>query len=224
MTRAVFLDALGTLLELEPPWVPLRSKVPADVTEEALVSAVRNEMDYYREHAHEGRDVESLADLRERCAALISRQLEFPVTAQELLDSVRFDPYPDAVPALAELRDRGLSLVVVSNWDCSLETVLDGCGLNRFLDGVVTSAGAGSRKPDPGIFRAALELAGCRADEALHVGDTPGEDADGARAAGIRALIVARDGGGDGDRAEGGARSADGVNRIASLGQIVQHL
>lgn len=181
-------------------------------------------MDYYREHAHEGRDVESLADLRERCAELISRQLEFPVTAQELLDSVRFDPYPDAVPALAELRDRGLSLVVVSNWDCSLETVLDGCGLNRFLDGVVTSAGAGSRKPDPGIFRVALELAGCRADEALHVGDTPGEDADGARAAGIRALIVARDGGGDGDRAEGCARSADGVNRIASLGQIVQHL
>jgi putative hydrolase of the HAD superfamily len=216
MTRAVFLDALGTLLELEPPWVLLRSKVPDAVPQEALIAAVRAEMDYYREHAHEGRDAESLADLRERCADLIADRIGVPITAQELVDSVRFDPYPDAVPALEELRGRGLKLVVVSNWDCSLEQVLEGCGLSGYLDGVVSSAGAGSRKPHPGIFRAALELAGCEAPEALHVGDTPEEDGAGARAAGIRALIVDRDG--------GAPEGEQGSDRIASLGQIVQHL
>jgi putative hydrolase of the HAD superfamily len=208
MTRAVFLDALGTLVELEPPWVGLRRAVPDDVDDESLVAAVRAEMAYYREHAHEGRDPSSLADLRERCAELISAELGVPVSAQQLVDSVRFFPFPDAEPALRDLRGRGLKLVVVSNWDISLASVLENCGLSSHLDGALSSAGTGSRKPDPGIFRSALELAGCGPDEALHVGDTPEEDTEGARAAGIRALLIDREGGGD----------------ISSLAEIGEHL
>ncbi|MBM3668170.1 MAG: HAD-IA family hydrolase [Actinobacteria bacterium] len=207
MTRAVFLDALGTLLELEPPWVLLRSKLP-DVSEERLQAAVRMEMDYYREHAHEGRDEASLVDLRERCARLISDELGVEISAEELVSSVRFDPYPDAEPALRDLRGRGLKLVVVSNWDCSLGTVLEASGLSRHLDGAVSSAETGSRKPDPGIFGSALALAGCAPEQALHVGDTPHEDVAGAEAAGVRALLIDREGEGD----------------ISALGQIVQHL
>ena len=110
------------------------------------------------------------------------------------------DPVPclsDAHPALAELRRLGLRLVCLSNWDCSLPDVLARCGLAGFLDGVVTSAVVGARKPDPAIFAAALEVAGCEPSQALHVGDTPAEDVEGARAAGIAALLIARDGGGD---------------------------
>ena len=59
------------------------------------------------------------------------------------------------------------------------------------------SAGSGARKPDPAIFAPALELAGCEPREALHVGDTAAEDVDAARAAGIRALLLDREGGGD---------------------------
>ena len=209
MTRAVFLDALGTLVELEPPWVGLRDVVPGEIGDEALVAAVRAEMDYYREHAQEGRDRESLADLRDRCADLISRELGVPVSAQQLVDSVRFSPYPDAEPALRALRERGLKLIVVSNWDISLSSVLENCGLAPLLDGALSSAGAGSRKPDPGIFVSALEMAGCEAGEALHVGDTPEEDCDGARAAGIRALLIDRD---------------DGSGDISSLAEIVEHV
>jgi putative hydrolase of the HAD superfamily len=211
-TKAVFLDALGTLVELEPPWVTLRSAVPAEVGDDALVAAVREEMAYYKEHAHEGRDTESLADLRRRCAALISDRLGVELSAEALVESIVFRAYPDAEPALADLRARGLTLVVVSNWDCSLGRVLDRCGIAGMVDGVVTSAESGHRKPDPGIFASALELAGCEPSEALHVGDTPEEDGDGARAAGIPVVLVDRDGGaGEGDR-------------IPSLGQIVQHL
>jgi putative hydrolase of the HAD superfamily len=61
----------------------------------------------------------------------------------------------------------------------------------------VTSATVGARKPDPEIFRAALEAAGCGAGEALHVGDSGEEDIAGARAAGIRAVLIDRRGGGD---------------------------
>jgi putative hydrolase of the HAD superfamily len=208
VTKAVFLDALGTLVELEPPWLLLRRRVPDEISDERLVAAVRAEMDYYKEHAHEGRDPASLADLRERCAGVLSRELGVDVTAEELVEAVRMNAYPDAEPALRALRERKLKLVVVSNWDCSLGSVLERCGLAALLDGAISSAEAGARKPDPGIFGPALELAGCEATDALHVGDTAEEDAAGARAAGIRVLLVDRSGGGD----------------ISSLTEIEEHL
>jgi len=210
MTRAVFLDALGTLVELEPPWHSLRDRVPESVSDARLERALRAEMAYYRDHAHEGRDEASLAELRERCAALVSEQLGVEISAEELVDAIQFDAYPDAVPALKELRERGQRLVSVSNWDCSLPAVLERCGLGGLLDGAVSSAAAGARKPDPAIFAPALELAGCAPDEAMHIGDTPAEDVEGARAAGIRPLLIDRDGDGDGD--------------ITSLREIKEHL
>jgi putative hydrolase of the HAD superfamily len=209
VVRAVFLDALGTLVELEPPWVSLRERIPAEVSDERLQIAIRAEMAYYREHSQEGRDADSLADLRERCAALISNELGVEVSARDLVESIRFGAYPDAESALRGLRERGIRLLAVSNWDCSLSAVLERCGLGELLDGVVTSAEVGASKPDPAIFRAALERAGSKPDQALHVGDTPEEDLAGARAAGIRALLI--------------DRSGDGGD-IASLAEIDQHL
>jgi haloacid dehalogenase superfamily, subfamily IA, variant 3 with third motif having DD or ED/haloacid dehalogenase superfamily, subfamily IA, variant 1 with third motif having Dx(3-4)D or Dx(3-4)E len=196
-TKAVFLDALGTLVELEPPWVGLRAALGDGIPEAQLVSGVRAEMAYYKAHSHEGRDPESLADLRRRSAELLSRELGTEVSVETLVESIRFAPYPDAVPALTQLRSRGLKLVCVSNWDCSLGEVLERCGLAAHLDGAVSSAEAGARKPDPAIFEAALALAGCSADEAVHVGDTREEDVEGAEAAGIRALLLDREGVGD---------------------------
>jgi putative hydrolase of the HAD superfamily len=195
-TRAVLLDALGTLVELEPPWTRLAEAlgVPAD---ERLVAAVRTEMSYYREHSHEGRDSPSLADLRRRCAALLSRELGREVPVETMMSAIRFRAFPDAAPALAGLHERGLRLVCVSNWDVSLADVLARCGLAGALDGVVTSAEAGVRKPDPAIFEPALRLARCTPPEAVYVGDTPSEDLAGARAAGIRALLIDRQGDGD---------------------------
>ncbi len=109
--------------------------------------------------------------------------------------SIAFEAYGDAAPALAELRTMGLRLVCVSNWDCDLPAVLERVGLAAGFDGVVASALAGSRKPDPAIFEHALALAGCDASEAMHVGDSD-DDVAGARAAGIDVLRIDREGGG----------------------------
>jgi putative hydrolase of the HAD superfamily len=196
MTRCVLFDALGTLVELEPPWTHLGEELGIDA-DERLVAAVRAEMRYYREHSDEGRDAASLADLRRRCAEILSRELGRDVSVERMMAAIRFRAFPDAAPSLAELRAMGLRLVCVSNWDFSLPDVLTRCGLADHLDGVVTSAAVGARKPDPRIFEAALELAGCAAGDALHVGDTPEEDLEGARTAGIRALLIDRGDGGD---------------------------
>ena len=154
-TRAVLLDALGTLVELEPPWVHLAKELGTE-PDERLVRAVRAEMGYYREHSHEGRDAESLAALRARCAAILSDELGREIPVETMMGAIRFRAFDDAAPALAELRDLGLILVCVSNWDVSLPDVLVRCGLDGALDGVVTSAQAGARKPDPAIFQPAL--------------------------------------------------------------------
>jgi len=209
------MDALGTLIEMEPPWRYLRSVVPAEVDDERLVAAVRTEMAYYKAHAHEGRDAESLAELRARCARVLSDELGVEVGVDELVEAVQMRAYPDSEPALRSLRERDLGVVVVSNWDCSLAEVLARCGLGELIDGAVSSAEAGARKPDPAIFEPALELVGCQASEALHVGDTAEEDVEGARAAGIPVLLL--------DRA-GETGAADGAPTIASLTEIVEHL
>jgi len=210
--RAVLLDALGTLVELEPPWPRLGAALGDEVARERVEAAMRAEMRYYRAHSHEGRDPASLAELRSRCAAVLSKALGRTVDVDTMMSSIRFRPYPDAIPALQRLRERGAALVCVSNWDCSLPDVLEQCGLDGALDDIVVSATAGARKPAPEIFHRALEIAGCGPDEAVHVGDTAEEDVDGARAAGIRALHLDRDGDGGG--------SANGAPSIRTLGEI----
>jgi putative hydrolase of the HAD superfamily len=95
---------------------------------------------------------------------------------------------------LTELRARGLTLVVASNWDCSLPQVLEQAGLAPLVDGVVASALVGADKPAPALFEAALAVAGCDATEALHVGDSRANDVEGAERAGIRAVLLDRAG------------------------------
>lgn len=204
--RAVLLDGLGTLLSLAPPAPALvRSLNERHGVVLRLGDAERAfaaEIAYYRAHHLEGRDTAGLADLRRRCADALRAALPDAVGArlddaqltEAMLDSLRFVPYPDVVATLGALRGRGLSLVVVSNWDVSLSAVLAELGLLGLLDGVVTSADVGKPKPDAAIFRAALELAGTPPGCAVHVGDSPELDLVGALAAGVAAVLLRRPG------------------------------
>jgi 2-haloalkanoic acid dehalogenase type II len=217
--RAVLLDSLGTLVRLEPPAPRLRDElarrgfhVGAGIVERAFAA----EIAYYVEHHTEGHDQSSLAELRNRCAAVLQDALgvpELPLTAARdaMLAALRFEPFADAAPALRELRDRGLRIVVASNWDCSLPDVLDRVGLAQLVDGVVTSAAVGARKPDAAVFEAALRLAGCAPGEAMHAGDSLTNDVEGARAAGVRAVLVDR---------SGATPAPDGVVKVAGLREL----
>ena len=100
--------------------------------------------------------------------------------------------FNDVVPVLTELREKGLVLGIVSNWDTRLRSICAGIGLDRLVDFIVISAEVGVRKPDPRIFHAALEQAKVEPGEAVHVGDLPAEDGEGAKRAGVRPLLVDR--------------------------------
>jgi putative hydrolase of the HAD superfamily len=199
---AVLLDALGTLLWFEPAAphlrTELRERLGIEVSETAAEAAIRAEIGYYRAHLHEGRNVASLAGLRRRAAEAMRPALQTDADGAALTDALlaalRFRAYPDAAPALRELRARGMRLVVVSNWDASLHERLAETGLAPLVDGAVASAELGHAKPDRAIFDHALALAGATPDTALHAGDSPEADVEGALAAGLRAVLVARDG------------------------------
>ena len=111
-----------------------------------------------------------------------------------LLASLRFRAYEDSAPVLRELRAAGIRTVVVSNWDWSLHERLAETGLALLVDGALASAELGTAKPERAAFAAALAVAGARPEEAWHVGDTPEADVEGARAAGIRPILIAREG------------------------------
>ena len=203
--RAVLLDSLGTLVELESPVPRLRTRLHElgfEVDEERVGRAFGAEVAYYVEHHVEGRDQSTLAELRNRCAAVLLDELGIPElplpdAREALLASLSFRAFDDVAPALRELRERGLTLVVASNWDCSLREVLASAGLLDLVDDAISSAEAGAAKPDPAPFRAALQAAGCQPHEAVHVGDSAENDVAGARAAGVRPVLLARGGGGD---------------------------
>jgi putative hydrolase of the HAD superfamily len=200
--RAVLLDALGTLVELEPPAPRLRRLLREsgfEVTEERAMAGFAAEIAYYLDHHLDGSDPERLARLRDRCAEEMRTALGIPgldhATARRaMLESLEFTPYPDVAPALRELRAVGLRLVVASNWDCSLPAWLSTAGVLELVDGVVTSAEVGAAKPSPRVFVRALAVAGVDAAEAMHVGDKVDNDLEGAAAAGVRGVLLQREG------------------------------
>jgi HAD superfamily hydrolase (TIGR01509 family) len=217
VTRAVLLDALGTLVELQPPAPRLAARLADagfEVGEERAAAGFGAEIGYYLQHHLDGSDRDGLDDLRDRCAEVLREALELPgldhATARRvMLEALEFRPYPDVEPALRALRDAGVRLVIASNWDCSLPDWLEPTGLLQLVDGVVTSADAGQPKPGVAVFKRALELAGAEPGDAVHVGDSLENDVEGARRAGIRPLLLARDG-----------EAPDGVEAIRSLERL----
>jgi len=209
---------MGTLLTFEPPAphlrAVLRARTGTDVGEVAAARAIRAEIAHYRAHLHEGSDAAGLAALRRASAEAMRPALGGPAASiptgeltAALLESLRFHAYPEVPETLRELRRRGVRLVVVSNWDVSLHERLAETGLAALVDGAIASAEAGSAKPDRAIFARGLALAGAAPEEAWHAGDSPEADVAGALAAGIRPVLVARD----------GAPAMPGVAAIASL-------
>jgi putative hydrolase of the HAD superfamily len=97
---------------------------------------------------------------------------------------------PEAPMLLAALRESGLGLGVISNFDFRIYAILDALGLRRYFESITISSEAGYAKPAPEIFQLALQRHSLPASEALHVGDSEALDVAGAHAAGIASVLV----------------------------------
>ena len=97
---------------------------------------------------------------------------------------------PEAEAALTLARRAGLAAAVISNSNGTVAAILAALGLGRHLDFVVDSSAVGVEKPDPRIFRIALERARLEPQQAVYIGDLYSIDVLGARAAGLHAVLM----------------------------------
>ncbi|MBK5965710.1 haloacid dehalogenase [Thiocystis minor] len=134
-----------------------------------------------------------LGQVRHRSLTMLLHDFGYPVQlADAAMDLFlehrnRVEPYADVLPALRSLA-ADYCLVSLTNGNSSIEaTSLRGLFRHR-----LTAAEVGAAKPDPAMFRRALELSGCRPTECLHLGDDPWMDVEAARAIGLTAVWVNR--------------------------------
>lgn len=102
--------------------------------------------------------------------------------------------YPDVRPSLEHWQQLGIELGVLSNFDSRLYSVLKDLDLAQFFTSVTISTEVGTAKPDAQIFAVGLNKHNCLAEAAWHIGDSLKEDYQGAKAAGLKAVLIKRGG------------------------------
>ncbi len=122
-----------------------------------------------------------------------------------------YEVFPDAEANLLELKSRGFRLGVLSNFDSRLFDVLDQLDLARHFEVVVISWQAGAAKPDSRIFLHAARQLHVPPQRIAHVGDSLTDDYEGARAAGLKAVLLDR---------KGTHRGQDELTRVESLAEL----
>ena len=123
--------------------------------------------------------------------------------------------FDDVIPALKDLRSRGLILGLISNVERDLTATMNELGLPSWLDIVVTSLDAGFSKPQPEIFEEAIRRAGVQPSQAVYVGDQYQIDCVGAERAGMKGILIDR-----GDY----FREMTDCPRIRSLAELAAYL
>jgi putative hydrolase of the HAD superfamily len=109
-------------------------------------------------------------------------------------DLASYRLHPDVIPTVDRLREAGVSLGVISNFEEWLERLLETLGVTDYFPVRVISGVEGVEKPDPEIFRIALERAGVAAEESVYVGDHPFFDIEAAEEVGMVAVLIDRRG------------------------------
>jgi putative hydrolase of the HAD superfamily len=132
---------------------------------------------------------------------------------QAFSDPAGYRLFDDVRPALDELAGRGVTLGLVSNFEPWLDEVLALQGIADRFAAVAISGRLGVAKPDPRIFKAALDEAGADPGATVHVGDQPVNDVAGALAAGITPVLIDR---------FGRHPDADGAHRVEDLGGLLE--
>ena len=200
---AVFLDIDGTLL-----WVDLdiegyvEDLAPysdnSSLSTESVAGPVWGSLRRHIEGNIGFQTVEDLEDFKRRnarmTAAEIGVQAPIEVLAEVAQRRISFNPYPESEDVLSRLKEMGAKLYAVSNWDIEHVKVLDDLGWSGYLDDVIASAVVGVEKPEGEIFEEALRIANVSRDMAVHVGNDPITDIEGASRTGIDTVLVDRRG------------------------------
>ena len=208
--RGLLIDAMGTLLEPAAPvaltYAQAAAAVGVTVSPERIGPAFRAAYGAAPPLAFPERSLKSLdqqekewwlacvGDTFQRAGQPLEKAVLRKLTCQLFYHyaSPKAWVVPEDVPrCLRRWHGAGLKLAVVSNFDSRLDSLLETLGLRHWFMTVAISSRCGVAKPDPRLFQLALERQGLAPHEVWHLGDTAA-DLQGARAAGIRCILVQR--------------------------------
>jgi putative hydrolase of the HAD superfamily len=208
MIDAFFFDVGNTLLRPHPSVSEVVRQILAEEGHIVDLSTIDAFMplvdefyeDRYREDDTFWTDEDETSAVWVGMYSLLARKLGIHADAECIAARVydefglhsRWRAYDDVMPALERLKNRGMRIGIISNWDRRLASLIDGLGIGRFVDVLVCSADVGLRKPDPRIFELACERAGVTPERSVHVGDHHYADIVGARAVGMTAVLIDR--------------------------------
>jgi len=208
MIKAVFFDFYNTLASYSPPreeiYINASRELGIKVEAKDLFSSLSTADIYYRnENSKSPIDkkrpeeqinfyIEYINRIIGGAGAQISREQALKILAKIREIKWEFKVYDDALPALEDLKKRGLIIGLISNVAQDMESTFAKLGLQPYLNFKVTSAEVGYDKPRPEIFQAALMKAGVKPEEMLYVGDQYQIDIVGARGVGIHAILIDR--------------------------------
>lgn len=235
MIKAVFFDWFNTLACYDPPREELQSQALKEVgidipPQEIIPALVIADRDFFEINATfpvRRRKPEEQAQIYARyqqtilteAGVNIPQEPDFLVKvmkkAQELAKDMRFILFGDVLQVLETLKQRNLTMGLLTNLDTDMQPICQELGLEPYISFVVTSGEVGADKPNPPIFLAALERAKVAAAEAIHVGDQYKLDILGARGVGINPILL--------DRNDLYTEIND-CPRINTLAQLVEYL
>ncbi len=232
MLKVVFFDAAGTLFDTRQPvgatYAEVARKYGVDAQVEDVNAAFRRVFHHTPGLAFG--PGHSPAELRE-----LERRWWYKLVAESFAGLGTFTDYdayfeelfarfgststwqidPASLPTLHKLRERGLVLGMISNFDYRLYGILDGLGLTDQFQSITISSEAGWAKPAAEIFQAAIAKHGIAPHEALHVGDSEHLDIAGAAGVGIAGVLI--------DPSAAARIAIDGrVARIATLDAVLE--
>jgi putative hydrolase of the HAD superfamily len=207
--RAVFFDAGETLVHPHPSFLELFQMILEreghHVDQGVLVDGLSVVTERFAQAARTGRVWSNspersrafwlgvYGDLLERVGVLDGRALPERLYA-EFTDLANYRLFEDVKSTLERLRDAGMPMGIVSNFEEWLERLLDRLGVTGFFETRVISGVEGIEKPDPRIFRIALERAGVEPADGVYVGDNPAFDTEPAEALGMLGVLIDRRG------------------------------
>ena len=200
MIRAIFFDAAGTLFYLTKTvgdhYGHVGREVGLNLDAQQLQRAFhaawqqmprRPAIDGPRENDDKGWWRELVGHVFDQVAPSLSefdRDNFFEVAYEHFAEPGVWQLYPEVPGVLEQLQPR-FQLAVISNFDGRLRLILQHLGLSKYFADVFISSELGADKPDPEIFRRALQVIHMDANEVLHVGDDPERDWKAAAAAGL---------------------------------------
>jgi len=231
MIRAVFFDLYHTLVRYDPPREELQARALKDLGINAMPEVFRRPLIVadefiYQELARSPlrqRSSEDKMTLYSRYQEIVlkeagieaSKQLIFSLLGKMQQFDMKLVLFDDVLPALTDLKNRGLILGLISNVDRDITSLLNELGLLSLLKVIVTSQDIGHNKPQPEIFHEAIRQAGIKNSEAIYVGDQYQVDIVGANKAGMKGVLLDRD---------GYLKGAVDCPRVQDLTQVSEHL